>query len=415
MARPDFPWARRRRERVTFRGVEGEMIVSRRTGGHRLTVHEYLGLDEPYGEDHGLRAARFNVEWVVTGDNYDRDLASLLAALKQRGRGRLSLWFGDPIWVLVDSWDIVERATGAGLARVTIDFVEAGVPRYPETGLGGQSLLASGISRLEASAAAAFPTATDGLAEVTSLGSAMGDRALDLSDSLTSSMEDIDRSGGQAANFASDLALFVDSAASLGTNAEGLATEVVSLLEGLSQIPGGVGRTFAAMGSLTTWGASLDPVTGSTPTAVQEAANQAALAALVARLAATRAAEAAVSMEYASAQEATSQRDALTTLLDGAILAAGDSGEDDVFRDLRDVKSTAVRDLNARAARLPTRVQIVIARTVPSLVLAHRLYHNQAGDTSAAQGIADRNGLRHPGFVPAGESLEVLGVPPSGG
>jgi prophage DNA circulation protein len=53
---------------------------------------------------------------------------------------------------------------------------------------------------------------------------------------------------------------------------------------------------------------------------------------------------------------------------------------------------------------LPSVTQVVPQQTLPALVQAYQLYGDSTRDTD----LVNRNLLQHPGFIPAGEPLEVV-------
>lgn len=87
-----------------------------------------------------------------------------------------------------------------------------------------------------------------------------------------------------------------------------------------------------------------------------------------------------------------------------AIERAQERTSDTVFQHLEQVRVDLIKDLSSRGAGLPSVTRVTPAHTLPALVQAYRLY----GDSRRAEQLVDRNRLSHPGFVPAGQPLEVL-------
>ena len=77
---------------------------------------------------------------------------------------------------------------------------------------------------------------------------------------------------------------------------------------------------------------------------------------------------------------------------------------DELYPALVALRAALVADIAARGANLPGVVNFTPAAVLPAVVIAHRLY----GDATQADSLIARNAIRHPGFVPAGEPLEVL-------
>jgi prophage DNA circulation protein len=101
-----------------------------------------------------------------------------------------------------------------------------------------------------------------------------------------------------------------------------------------------------------------------------------------------------------------SVRDRTLAVVDQESDAAGETDDVEAYRALRALGLAVVRDFRARGATL-SRISVVTpTATMPVLVLAYR-YH---GDLNQVDAIVARNGIRHPGFVPGGQPLELLGV-----
>jgi prophage DNA circulation protein len=110
--------------------------------------------------------------------------------------------------------------------------------------------------------------------------------------------------------------------------------------------------------------------------------------------------EAAAPIVFESRDQALTVRDALLTAIDALLPAAGPRA----FRSLGGLRAAAAKDIKVRAALLPELVRYTPRATLPSLALAWSLYH----DAERYAGIAARNSIAHPGFVPGGRELEVL-------
>ena len=82
--------------------------------------------------------------------------------------------------------------------------------------------------------------------------------------------------------------------------------------------------------------------------------------------------------------------------LDAAISAAGDNGDDELFQALQALKAAAVADINTRGAAVPELRTVGTPSSLPSLVLAHRLYGSVAREAE----LVARARPRHPAFMP---------------
>ena len=137
-----------------------------------------------------------------------------------------------------------------------------------------------------------------------------------------------------------------------------------------------------------------------TATRVQELANYDALVRLVRILIVVQAARLATSATFDTYDDAIAVRDALGDALDEQMGGAGD----DAFKALEQLRADLVRAVPGDASDLPHLMSYSPAYTVPSLVLAQRLY----GSLDREADLVTRNGVSHPGFVAGGLDLEVL-------
>ncbi len=404
MSRLDYPWARRRRRTVTLGSLELEVLEQERSIGKRSQTHTYPYVDLPYTEEIGRAPRTYRLDAIVLGDDYDVETDRILETLERRGRLRLRLWTGEPVWVLLQNAGVAERSSEQGFAIIAINLVEAGQASNPTSSIAGRSRIDRALASVLTAATSAFPAVASNVATIASLGDRMLDLAGQLSGELSQAMDTIDENAGGATDAATALSDFDSRLGSLATDAFGMAISVSDLFDELSQIPGDAFGKFEAFRHLVGWGEEQPPVSTATFTGQLAADNQAALGDLVARLAAAHLAVVTTRMQFESAQEAAEHRQDLADVLDAVMLRAADAGDIEVYNELRTAKAIAVSDLDSRAARLPVRVDLVLGQDLPSIVLAWRLY----ADPTRGPELARRNQIRHPAFVPGGTPLEVL-------
>lgn len=153
-------------------------------------------------------------------------------------------------------------------------------------------------------------------------------------------------------------------------------------------------------GRSTGFGSSFPEISPTTPATLQQSDNQTALIRLIVQAALIESALASSRIEFSSRNEAQQMLDALISRMDNEMLFA----DDDVFEAFSALKAAVVSDITARGADLASVVSFTPRATLPALVIAHQIY----GDATRADEIVDRNRIRHPGFVPGGQALEVL-------
>lgn len=426
---PNYPWADRRNQ-IEYGGLRMEVTTQSREGGHRHQVHQYLGYDDPYTETFGLKAGTYSFVVTVAGDDYDELLREHIRVFETVPRGRLSLWHGKDVFVVCRRWRIAERSDAAGLAKITVDFVDAGLLAQPLLIPDAGAFIGPLIDLAKLDAAAQFADVAGNVSVLSSLAAAMGKVAASVSGALTTLMDKIDAAKGLAEPMATRISGFVDNVESLAADAEAMADSVNQIYDDAmfvadlakqavqdtkDAVKAGkdavktAKNTFASMQEMTLFGDTLDPVPEEATTVGQKrAANQLAMGHFVEQVSALHLADLALRIPYTGSREAAGFRDALAAAMDRAILSAGNANADALYIKLRSIKAATVTQLDATAARLPTSVVLELNAATPSLVLAYKLY----GSTARAGEITAANAVRHPGFVPPATALDVLSPAP---
>jgi prophage DNA circulation protein len=114
------------------------------------------------------------------------------------------------------------------------------------------------------------------------------------------------------------------------------------------------------------------------------------------RAALVEVARAAGAYQPSSEDDASSVSNTVSAALDAAIEIAGNTGSDEVFNALVTTKKAVVADLKARGGALAAIVPYSFNASLPSLVLAQRLYR----DPSRADELVQQANPQHPAFFP---------------
>ena len=138
------------------------------------------------------------------------------------------------------------------------------------------------------------------------------------------------------------------------------------------------------------------PTTGGV-TRAQEAANREALNELLRGACVASAAYVLASVAWPNADAAEAMRIRLLDLADARAEAAADAGRDDLYIAWRGLIAALSTDLRERGQRAPRIATYATPQSLPSLVLAHRLY----GDASRADELVALNDVPHPSAMPA--------------
>lgn len=388
---------------ASFRGVAFHVESAEGEFGRRTALHEYPLRDAPYVEDLGRKTREISVEAFVLGPDYMVERDRLLDAIERAGAGTLVHPYLGSLSVKVTQARLRESTSEGGLARFSITFVEAGTDGLPRTEpdtpaavrdaseVVGKVLLDAWVRRYAMAGKPVFlaEASTTLLTQVLSTVQAAARTVQGQADQVALLARDI-----QAVN--RDLVSIIYTPASA---AQALVANLKQLVSSVTDSPRnafGLARLFFRFGDA--W----PDVTGSTASRRQQASNQSAYRQLVRGTAVAEAAVQATSIEFESQQDAIAVRDELLDAMD-AIAEADDAG-DDLFQALRSLRAAVVRDIQARGADLARLATYTPTQTMPALVLAYRLY----GDATRADEVIARNGVRHPGFVPGAQALEVL-------
>lgn len=142
-------------------------------------------------------------------------------------------------------------------------------------------------------------------------------------------------------------------------------------------------------------------IPATTPTRLQEAANQQAVIDLVRGQATIAACQQIAVMSFETVSQATSVLEEMTAQLD---YLAEQTTDDALFFAYQDLRTALVRHINQEALNLPALVEYTPHESMPAVVIAYELY----GDARRDLEIVRRNRIAHPGAVTGGVSLQVV-------
>jgi len=386
---------------ASFRGAAFYCEASDGEIGRRVALHEYPQRDLPYAEDLGRKARRCTLDGYVLGADYMDARDALIAAIEAPGPGILvHPYLGQMSVAVLEARGPRESTAEGGMARFSLTFVESGEALFPTAETDTAAVVSAAADDAWQVLSGEFSEVFD----VTGRLAWLAEAAANLMDSVLTALDQVrDLMPGvpQAAmDFVADLQAVSAGLETLIRAPQDLADQVISLVAQVALLPDRPLRAISAYRTLWDVLSDSQPVPGNTANRAQQAANQAALIALVQRVALVEAVRTAATVDYTSAQEAMTLRAELGDRLDVVM----ESASDDVYNVLVPLRAAMVRDMADRSVRLPRLVTITPDITLPALVLAYRFY----GDAGRADEIVSRNGIRHPGFVTGGRELEVL-------
>jgi prophage DNA circulation protein len=373
-----------------FRGVEIILENTSQTPGRRVEVHEYPLRDQPYAEDLGRSKREWQIDGFLIGPDYDVARQRLVEAAEQAGAAELvHPYYGTHRVVIVGGIRIRESTREGGIARVSFTVVRADdSPRFPALVQDTQSQVRRRVADAEIAVLADFVENFKVLELAT-------DRVAAIEKSLQVALRGIESTVGDVTGPIADL---IRSPAELGAQ----------ILESIASVQDLVNEPIRALGIYDDlFGAgdeppitsSLDPIPRQLQMAAIRAGNN-----LVRRGAVLQSATVAAATDWVTADDAIAARDGLATGIELQLVTEA-IPSNQVYSNLTAVRAAVVRDLEKRGAQLPRLWTYTLNQPLPALVVAQKLY----GDANRADEIVRRNRIAHPGRVPGGESLEVLG------
>lgn len=385
---------------ASFRGVPFEVEQhSSEVAGRRVVVHQYPGRDLPTAEDLGRKASEFAVDAFVIGADYMGARDALIAACSAAGAGELVHPYLGTLTVMCTGCRLTESTGEGRMARLQLSFVEAGLQQQP-------AVAPNTAAAVESSAVAARDVAIAGFEtgyQVRGFPQFVADAAAGIAGDLARVLmpaigaDTLPATVRAVSALAAGAVELVYSPARLGAE---ISAAVSGVVGGIADTARGIDTALA----LTGFGTGLPAVAGTTPSRLRQAANQASTVNLVRRLSTVEAVRLVPRAELVGRQDAIALRDRLADAADLVADAASAAGDDEAFAAFGGVRTSLVRHLNARAPALAQVAGVQLPATEPALVTAYRLY----GDAGRAEELVARNRLRHPGFVPGGQEVEVL-------
>jgi len=108
-----------------------EVLESTVEIGRRGVLHQYPYRDEPWFEDFGRKARKYQVTVLVHGEDHIDQQDALIQALESEGVGSLILPNHDPAAVWPTSVSIINQSSELSITELRLSFVEAGTFNRP--------------------------------------------------------------------------------------------------------------------------------------------------------------------------------------------------------------------------------------------------------------------------------------------
>lgn len=387
---------------ASFRGVAFLVEGSDFAGGRRIALHEYPQRDEPFAEDLGRGSRRYSISAVLIGDDYMTRRDALVAALETSGPGTLVDPYRGSLTVQVETFAVSELRDEGRMARIQMQFVEAGPLLYPSAATSTAGTVRGGAAGLLAAAQSAFAAAWS----VAALPNAILGTALAMVSQVAAVVSAVVGLPGAvlglAASLTSKVSLLVHDGTDLAAAVGGLFADPEYPAGPLgADVPAytaaaGAARIRALLRAAQSAGTAAAAAAPRTPRgrqALQQQANADALGRLVRQTALAQAAVVAAGTAWESYDDAAAVLDPLIAAIDAETVLAADDAS---YVALADLQAAVEQDRLRRALRLPRLVTVTPPQVLPALVLAYDRYE----DATREADITARNRLRHPGFIP---------------
>lgn len=387
---------------ASFRGVPFFYDDTEADRGRRFHRHEYAGQDDVYHEDLGLKTRAHTLNAYVWGPNCDVDAANLRAAIEKSGPGTLVHPIEGEMRVAVMSARERTSTREGGMVTFTITFEETGETHRPQV----SPLPAARIDAASENALTAIQFDFGNSFSVDTMPQFVAD---DAADQVTGSIDTIKTAFADVRQGEQTLASWVNRAADIKTRAQTLVRDPSSLALEIAEVIGvpldlpGV-QLARSLNRLFDFGQDVPAIAATTATRQVQLANRVSFNSLIRQTAVIHAARASVRESYPNRTAALERRDQVADVLEAETLTAPDTS----YRALVKLRAEVVKGIDVQAAQLPRLKTVKPAITRPALAVAHDLYGD---DPDLALAMSDdlvvRNKLRHPGFVPGGDDLEV--------
>ncbi len=382
---------------ASFRGVPFRFKdVSADGLGRRIKRHERPGGEQPIHEDLGRDTETINITGYVLGPDCLTQALRLRDALLQPGPGTLvHPYYGEVAAVAPPSREAFSTSDG-GMVRFDLRFERHGGEDFPRVRIDTAANLSDAAKAIETSAINDF-------AGTFNVDGAPGWVADSAANDTVTVLGSVNTAASTTSNLV-ELADLAFNAAEMAANAASLVrdpfTLATRLVDAISVTPGVSPALKLAADTF-----SLGAIAATTPNRLLESGNRTALVNLVNRIGLATAIDNLPQADFETSADVYTMRDDMTSITDTLQAGAGD----DVVRSLSKGLAAVTRHASAIAPALPGLLTISPNGVQPSVVTAYRLYGDDVSKVlTAAETIVRRNTLRHPGFVPAGDPIEVL-------
>lgn len=385
---------------ASYKGVKFHYEDAADTFGKRLAKHMYPGKDVGNVEELGASLPEVTLNIYFLGDRHIEQSEDFVDVCVKPGAGTLVHPYLGSMEMTCETGERSFSTREGGMARIKVTFVAPGRREQPRGKVESASLVTDAATSFESAADATFLDAYDIDGTPEFVAEDMADRLDDIVSASADEAQSVGRDVQTAAAYAVKVAQAAANSRTLVRDPAALVGTVADLIVPLAKTPPAVAYT-----DLAAYGRSATVLPAVTPTRAAQATSRNALDALVRSRALAAAVRSAVAGAYPTGGDVTAVRDVLTGMIDDEMMSAPDR----TFPALQTMHAATVRYFTRLAPSRPQIVRYTPVGVQPALALAYELYGDNPSEVIERAGeIATRNGVRHPGLVPAGDPLEVL-------
>lgn len=422
-------------QQASFRGFPFQTFGGEFVVGRRVASHEYPFRETCWIEDMGRRGRRIGLQGFLLGDDVIAQRDTLISKCEQPGEGELKHPTLGTLQVTCVTAAMSERWDKQRVFVVNFEFLEAGKQVFVsvlddtqsatnaatlQSRLVQAEIFVSGIgSDLRYGASVIQQAQREVQGWASQITNVVGDAT-----GLINLVKDIPQTvqgmygryfnggfagilnpvagatvGSLIAAGAASRQLIAQNVATLNTatangDANGIATAAQALSDSILQAVTDPGDAIRLLSTLAGFASGSTSTSAPIGQAIADAI--AKLGDLFRRCALNTLADATALYQPVSQDDAAAQRTAVCNLLYDEMTTAADQGDDTVYLALKAVRAAVSQDLSTRGAALPSMQQFSFQASMPSLVLAQRLYRDP---TRAAELVTEAQ-PRHPAFMP---------------
>lgn len=378
--------------------------------GRRNVVHEYPLRDKPWVEDLGRKVRKFSITAYVLGDGYMDARDALIAAIETPGVGELIHPRYGRLNVNVTSCRQRESTRDGGYAQFNLSFAESGEKEFPNTVIDTPVVVEAAadvvIEKSVEEFAADFnvENATsfviqDAIVKVQTLATDI----LSINTKINSSLQPLSDLASATDSLTDQAEKLISQPSEMGARIVGvIRTMVGAVIETETSYKRAISGPYGALLNAHRLMVNNLVITKPIFTSLERirvGSNAAQLRKLVDRVAEAEACRAVSQISFDSYEESAALRDARYTGIEMLLPAA----RIQLYQSLKQLRHAIVDDVIERGGNLSRFGEYRPSSTLPAIVLAHQLY----GDANKADDIITRNKIKHPGFIPGGQKLEI--------